>query len=243
MTEATPHIWEPPPELVAASNLTAFLRATGQADYDRLAAPAEADPAWLMEEVFRFCDVRFYRRYDQMLDVSRGEPWAQWCVGGTTNIVLNCIDRHRDTPVWDQTFLVWEGEDRREQRQLTYREFDREVGRLAQALRRLGIGRGDVVAIYMPNLPETFVAFFAILKLGAIVMPLFSGFGPAPIQTRLNHAEAKAVFTADWTWRRGARAPLKSVLDVALETAPTVQHVIVTRRDGDAIDTPMQSGR
>ncbi len=111
MTDETSYIWVPPPELVAGSNLTAFLRATGQPDYDPLAAKAEADPAWLMEEVFRFCDVRFYRRYDQMLDVSRGEPWARWCVGGTTNIVLNCIDKHRDTPVWDQTFLVWEGED------------------------------------------------------------------------------------------------------------------------------------
>ena len=77
MTERTSYIWMPPPELVANSNLTAFLRATGQADYDELAARAEADPAWLMEEVFRFCDVRFYRRYDRMLDVSHGQPWAQ----------------------------------------------------------------------------------------------------------------------------------------------------------------------
>jgi acetyl-CoA synthetase len=92
------------------------LGATGQADYDALAAKAEADPAWLMEEVFKFCDVRFYRRYDQMLDVSRGQPWARWCVGGTTNMVLNCIDKHRDTAIWHQTFLVWEGEDRRERR-------------------------------------------------------------------------------------------------------------------------------
>lgn len=176
MMERTSYTWVPPPELVAGSNLTAFLRATGAADYDALAARAEADPAWLMEEVFRFCDVRFYRRYDRMLDVSNGQPWARWCVDGTTNIVLNCIDRHRDTPVWDQTFLAWEGEDRREQRTLTYRQLDREVGRLAQALRGLGIGQRDVVAIYMPNLPETFIAFFAILKLGAIVMPLFSGF-------------------------------------------------------------------
>jgi acetyl-CoA synthetase len=243
MTEETSYIWVPPPELVAASNLTAFLRATGQVDYDQLAARAEADPAWLMEEVFRFCDVRFYRRYDRMQDVSRGEPWAQWCVGGTTNIVLNCIDRHRDTPVWDQTFLVWEGEDAGEQRQLTYRELDREVGRLAQALRKLGIGRGDVVAIYMPNLPETFVAFFAILKLGAIAMPLFSGFGPSPIQSRLNHGGAKAVITANGTWRRGVPAPLKSVLDVALDSSPTVQHVIVVGRDGLAIETPMREGR
>jgi acetyl-CoA synthetase len=200
MQDAPQYIWTPPPELLAQSNLTAFLRATGRQDYDALASDAEADPAWLMQEVIKFCDVRFYRNYDQMLDLSRGQPWARWCVGGTTNIVLNCLDKHRGTAVWNQTFLVWEGEDRREQRALTYREFDREVGRLAQGLRDLGIGRGDVVAIYMPNLPETFIAFFAALKLGAIVMPLFSGFGPSPIQSRLNHGEAKAVITASGTW-------------------------------------------
>jgi len=199
MNDATQYLWMPPSELVAQSNLTAFLRATGHRDYDDLAAQAETDPAWLMRAVFSFCDVRFYRTYDQLLDLSRGQPWARWCVGGTTSIVLNCIDKHRDTAVWDQTLLVWEGEDQREQRSLTYRAFDAEVGRLAQALSRLGIGRGDVVAIYMPNLPETFIAFFAILKLGAIVMPLFSGFGPAPLQTRLNHGEAKAVITASGT--------------------------------------------
>jgi acetyl-CoA synthetase len=243
MNASPPYLWTPPSELVAVSNLTAFLRVTGQKDYDDLASKAEADPAWLMQEVFKFCNVRFYRGYDQMLDVSRGQPWARWCVGGTTNIVLNCLDKHRDTAVWDQTFLVWEGEDKHERRSLSYREFDRDVAQLAQGLRGIGIGRGDVVAIYMPNLPETFVAFFAILKLGAIVMPLFSGFGHAPIQTRLNHGEAKAVITANGTWRRGAPAPLKSVLDVALEASPTVKHVIVTRRDGLAIDTPMQKGR
>jgi acetyl-CoA synthetase len=243
MNDTTPYLWTPPPELVARSNLTAFLLTTGRQDYDDLASKAEADPAWLMQEVFRFCDVRFYRSCDQILDVSRGQAWARWCVGGTTNIVLNCLDKHRGTAVWDQTFLVWEGEDKAERRSLKYHEFERDVARLAQGLRDVGIGRGDVVAIYMPNLPETFAAFFAILKLGAIVMPLFSGFGPAPIQTRLNHGGAKAVITADGTWRRGVPAPLKSVLDAALEGVPTVQHVIVTRRHGLAIDTPMQKGR
>ena len=97
MNDATQYLWTPPPELVAQSNLTAFLRATGQPDYDDLAAKADADPAWLMEQVFKFCDVRFYRHYDAMLDLSRGQPWARWCVGGTTNIVLNCIDKHRGT--------------------------------------------------------------------------------------------------------------------------------------------------
>ena len=243
MSDTSSYVWMPPPELVEQSNLTAFLRATGHRNYDDLATQAEADPAWPMQEVFKFCDVRFYRAYDRMLDVSGGQEWARWCVGGTTNIVLNCIDKHRDTAVWDQTFLIWEGEDKRERRSLSYRELDRDVALLAQGLRDIGIGRGDVVAIYMPNLPETFVAFFAILKLGAIVMPLFSGFGPAPIQARLNHGEAKAVVTADGTWRRGTPAPLKSVLDIALEGAPTVQHVIVARRDGLTIDTPMRKDR
>ncbi|QQO20580.1 AMP-binding protein [Bradyrhizobium diazoefficiens] len=237
------YLWTPPANLVEKSNLSAFLRATGQPDYDALAARAEADPAWLMQEVFRFCDVRFYRAPDTILDLGRGQPWARWCVGGTTNIVFNCIDKHRGTKVWDQTFLVWEGEDRREQRRLSYSEFASSVDRLASGLRKLGIGKRDVVAIYMPNLPETFVAFFAILKIGAIVMPLFSGFGPDPIRSRLNHGEATAVITANGTWRRGAPAPLKPVLDEALQAAPSVQHVIVADRGGLSIDTPMRAGR
>jgi acetyl-CoA synthetase len=237
------YLWTPPAELVEQSNLTAFLRATGQPDYDALAAKGDADPAWLMQEVFRFCGVQFYRDYDTMLDLSRGQPWARWCVGGTTNIVLNCIDKHRGTAVWDQTFLLWEGENRREQRRLSYGEFASGIDRLAAGLHQLGIGKGDVVAIYMPNLPETFMAFFAILKIGAIVMPLFSGFGPNPIQSRLNHGEAKAVVTANGTWRRGVAAPLKSVLDEALESAPSVRHVIVVDRGGLDIATPVQEGR
>lgn len=243
MSDANRYVWGPSPDLVAQSNLTAFLRATEHEDYDSLAAAAEADPAWLMEQVFKFCDVRFYKPYGNMLDTSRGEPWARWCVGGTTSIVLNCIDKHRDTPVWDQTFMVWEGEDKTEQRTLSYRELDREVCRLAQGLRDLGIRRGDVVALYMPNLPETFIAFFAVMKLGAILLPLFSGFGPAPIVSRLNHGEAKAVITANCTWRRGTLAPLKPVLDTALEQAPSVQHVIVVDRGGLSIETPMHTGR
>ncbi|HZV06786.1 MAG TPA: acetyl-coenzyme A synthetase N-terminal domain-containing protein, partial [Gemmataceae bacterium] len=94
------YLWTPPPELVERSNLTAFLRATEQPDFDALAARAEADPAWLMQEVFGFCGVRFYRDYDTMLDLTQGQPWGRWCVGGTTNIVLNCIDKHRGTAIW-----------------------------------------------------------------------------------------------------------------------------------------------
>lgn len=233
----------PSPELVAQSNLSAFLRKTGETDIETLAERADADPAWLMEQVLEFCDFRFYKPYTQMLDTSRGIEWARWCVGATTNIVLNCIDRHRDTPVWDRTFLVWEGEDRHEQRSLTYCEFDSEVCRLAGALKALGVGRGDRVGLYMPNLPETFIAYFATLKIGAVVLPLFSGFGPQPLVSRLNDGEAKVVLTVDGTWRRGTPGAMKSVLDTALQSVPSVEHVLVLRHLGDAVACQMTPGR
>jgi acetyl-CoA synthetase len=238
-----PFDWTPTPELIESSVLTAFLKKVGEPDYESLCARADADPGWLMEQVFAFCDFRYYTPPTRMLDTSRGEPWARWCVDATTNIVLNCIDRHRATPAWDRPYLVWEGERPEEQRTLTYAEFDAEVCRLAGALRAQGIAKGDVVGLYLPNLPETFVAFFAVLKIGAIVTPLFSGFGPQPIITRLNDGGARAVITADGTWRRGQVGAMKPVLDEALLSVPSVQSVIVVRRMGEKLDTPMQAGR
>jgi len=196
-----------------------------------------------MQQVFEFCDFRFYKPYTQMLDMSRGIEWSRWCVGGTTNVVLNCLDRHRGTPVWNQVFIEWEGEDPQQRRTLTYAQFDAEVCRLAAALQSLGVQRGDRVGLYMPNLPETFIAFFAALKIGAVLMPLFSGFGPQPIVSRLNDGQAKVVLTVDGTWRRGTPGQMKSVLDEALADVPSVQHVLVLRHMGDAIACPMTPGR
>lgn len=233
----------PSPETMARSNLTAFVRWTGETNIESLAAHADADPAWLMERVLAYCDFRFYTPYKRILDASRGIEWARWCVGGTTNMVLNCLDRHRGTETWTRTFLVWEGEDPKSQRRLTYQEFDAEVCRLAGTLRGLGVGRGDRVGLYMPNVPETFIGYFAVLKLGAIVMPLFSGFGPPPLASRLNDGEAKVVLTVDGTWRRGAVVAMKSVLDAALSTVPSVEHVLVLRNVGEAVACPMNAGR
>ena len=239
-----PFDWVPSPETVAQSNLSAFIRHTGEADLHALSRRADADPAWLMQQVFQFCDFRFYQPPQHILDTSRGIEWARWCVGGTTNIVLNCIDRHRGTPAWERPFLVWEGEDRRAQRSLSYRDFDAEVCRLAGALQTLGVQRGDRVGLYMPNLPETFIAFFAVMKIGAVVMPLFSGFGPQPIASRLNDGEAKVVLTVDGSWRRGTPGAMKPVLDTALASVRSVQHVLVLRHLGEALpECPMTAGR
>jgi len=241
-----PFAWLPSPDTIAGSNLAAFVHHAGEHDLASLQRRADADPAWLMEQVFGFCDFRFYKPYERMLDTSRGIEWARWCVGGTTNIVLNCIDRHRDTPTWDRTFITWEGEDPKAPgalRELSYREFDAELCRLAGALEALGVQRGDRVGLYMPNVPETFIAFFAVLKIGAVVMPLFSGFGPQPLVARLNDGEAKVVLTVDGTWRRGSPGAMKSVLDEALASVPSVEHVLVLRHLGAAAPCPMTPGR
>jgi len=126
---------------------------------------------------------------------------------------------------------------------VSYREFDAELCRLAGALEALGVERGDRVGLYMPNVPETFIAFFAVLKIGAVVMPLFSGFGPQPLVARLNDGEAKVVLTVDGTWRRGSPGAMKSVLDEALASVPSVEHVLVLRHLGAAAPCPMTPGR
>lgn len=235
--------WVPKPELIESSNLTAFIRKTGEPSLSALEIRAELDPSWLTAQVMEFCNFRFYRPYTQMLDTSNGMEHARWCVDGTTNIVLNCIDRHRGTPTWEQIFLVWEGEDPLQRRSMTYADFDREVCRLASALKALCVAEGDRVGLYMPNLPETFVAFFAVLKIGAVVVPLFSGFGPQPLSTRLNDAQAKVVLTVDGTWRRGAMGLMKSVLDEALMSVSSVRTVLMLRHLGGTCPCPMQEGR
>ncbi|MDP4910162.1 MAG: AMP-binding protein [Burkholderiaceae bacterium] len=223
--------WIPTQPQIEASNLTAFLAQTGASSYEDLLEKSNQDPAWLMEQVFQFSGVKFYRPFQQTLDLSRGHAHARWCVDGTTNIVLNCLDQHLESVVAAQPLLIWEGEPDAPSQTMSYAEFNDQVCRLAAGLRRLGVERGDVVAIYLPILPESFVAFFSVLKLGAILLPLFSGFGAQPIATRLVDGRAKIVITADITYRRGAIIPMKTTLDEALLHAPDVKKVVVIERN------------
>jgi acetyl-CoA synthetase len=233
-------VWSPTPTLLETTAITAFLRRHGLSDYNALLARAAAEPGWFWDALLQFFDVRFDQPYTQVLDDSAGMAWAKWCVGGTTNLVLNALDRHRGTATWQQPAIAWEGEDGSERR-LSYAQLNGEVCRLAGALRDLGIEQGDVVALYMPMVPEVSVAFLAVAKIGAIAMPLFSGFGPQPIGERLADSGAKAVITVDSTLRRGKRVPMKEVLDGAVAGLPNLRHVIVHRQYDAA--TPMQRGR
>ena len=218
--------WTPSAEVIAQTNLTAFLRRTGMSDVSKVFERAEREPAWFWHELIQWAGIRFYKPYDQIVDLSKGIPWARWCIGSQTNIVLNCLDRYRDTPTYGKALLLWEGEDGR-RRQFTYNEFDSAVCSVASGLRAKGFGKGDVIALFMPNLPEAFVAFFAILKIGAIVMPLYSGFGPKALTARIREGLAKAVFTADGTRRRGQVIRMKDTIDQALVDCPEVRHCIL----------------
>lgn len=184
----------------------------------------------VLDCVARFLRIRFSTPYTKVLDDSDGIAWPRWCVGGTTNVTLNCLDKHRDTPVWRKSAIVWEGDDK-SKRSWSYEELDAEVCRVAAVLRRRNVKVGDVVAIYMPMLPEAAAAFLAIAKIGAVALPLFSGFGPQPIAERLRDAEASAVLTVDVGRRRGSNIPMKETLDAALKTAPSVHTVIVLVRE------------
>jgi acetyl-CoA synthetase len=237
-------MWRPSPAVIDNAVMQRFLRTTKAESLAELNQHATDDPDWFWTALLSFLDVRFYKPYSQIMDVSRGAPWARWCIGGKTNLVLNCLDKHRETPIWDKTYIVWEGEDGLK-RELTYREFDDMVSRFSDALRHRGYGKGDIIGLYMPMLPEAYAAMFAVVKIGAIVLPLFSGFGADAVALRLVEGEATAVVTADGTWRRGSTNAMKPILDVALADNEAVKDVFVVRRLGDRLEDPcpMQSGR
>ena len=234
------YVWTPGEEVRQACRLAAFMRSQAIDDFDALTKKACDDPAWFWDALIRYFDFRFDRDYDAVLDITGGIPNARWCVGGVTNLALNCLDRYADTEVWASEAVVWEGEDG-ERRVWTYAELNAETCRLANGLRAAGIAKGEVIGIYMPMVPEAAAAFLAIAKIGAIAMPLFSGFGPQPLGERLAIAEAAGVITVDTMQRRGRRTPLKPVVDAALEQASSVRCVVVMR-NGDG-DVEMSEGR
>ena len=232
--------WRPDPETVAQTNLAAFWTAQGLDSYDALLR-------WAVEDVGRFwdaaltdLDVRFYEPPTQVLDVSGGIERPRWCVGGVMNVVHNLLDKWQESEVAARDAIRYESEEG-EVRTLTYRALFDEVNACAAGLRTLGLGPGDAVGLYMPMTPELVVAFLAVIKIGGVVLPLFSGYGAEAVATRLRDADARALFVADGLVRRGRAVPMKEVADQALAACPTVQLVVVHERAG--LDVAWMRGR
>jgi acetyl-CoA synthetase len=227
------YFWYPSPEVTKNAHLTRFMEANGVSDFSSLLKRSTDDVAWFTEALLDYLDIRFYQNYSRILDLSKGPEWPQWCVDGKMNIVHNCLDKRIGTPSENETALDWEGESG-EMRKMTYGQLFRKVNQTANALRSLGIGKGDPVGLFMPMIPEIAIALLAIAKVGGVILPLFSGYGAGAVATRLGDAGAKAIFTADGFTRRGRPVEMKPVVDEAATLVPTLQHVIIVDYSGIA---------
>src|SRR5207342_3731779 len=165
-------------------------------------------------------------------------PFAKWFTGGELNVAYNCVDRHVERGLGDKVAYHWIGEPG-DTRTLTFRDLQREVSKAANALKELGITKGDRVAIYMPMIPELPIAMLACARLGAPHTVVFGGFSAEALSGRIIDCGAKVLITADGGWRRGKPADLKTAADEAAAQSPTIEKVLVARRLGDAQQTPM----
>jgi acetyl-CoA synthetase len=227
--------YPPDPEFAAQANVH------NPDVYER--ARSDPDSFWA-EQAENLDWIRPYERLLEWNVPSPGSapPWAQWFVGGQLNASANCVDRHLKSWRRNKAAIVWEGEPG-DQRVLTYRDLYREVNRAASALRRLGVQKGDRVAIYLGMVPELVIAMLACARIGAPHNVIFGGFSPDSIRDRVNDSGARLLITADGGYRRGGIVALKDAADRALEACPTVEHVLVVNRTHDPEQVPMKGGR
>ena len=234
-------VWEPTPEYIERANLTRFMRQHGISDFDEMMRRSTEDVDWFTESVLEFLDIQFYEPYSQIVDLSEGIQFPKWCMDGKMNIIHNCVDKYVGKQhAASLPAVIWEGEEG-DTKTLKYRELYEQVNKAANALRSLGLGRGDAIGLFMPMTLEIVVAMLAIAKIGGVILPLFSGYGAGAVVTRLADADAKALFTADGFFRRGKPVPMKPVADEAAAQVPTLQHMIVLNRAD--IPVKMKPGR
>ena len=225
-----PIIWEAPDSIKKKSKLTQFLKHCNVSNYDDLEKKSFSDPGWLWDNVIKFSNLKFYKPYKKILDETKGPPWSKWCVGGTTNIVLNCVDRHKDKDFFKETFIYSEREDGKES-SITYEEFDKQISKVGNSLKINGFKKGDVIALYMPQFIETYIAYFAILKIGCVVLPLFSGYGSKAVVERLNIAKAKGIFTVEKTFRKGKEIRMFDLVKSGLNQVQSLNKIFLLGKD------------
>ncbi|MCK5258265.1 MAG: acetate--CoA ligase, partial [Thermoplasmatales archaeon] len=229
-------VFNPKEELVNNTNVKQWMDKHDIKDLEELYKKAE-NWEWFWDEVSKDL-VEWYEPYNKVVEWDA--PWAKWFIGAKYNIVHDALDKHVKTWRKNKVAFVFEGEPGDVQK-LTYNDLYIEVNKLANALKKMGVQKGDRVGIYMPMILELPIAMLACAKIGAIHSVVFSGFSSLAFRDRVNDCEAKVVITCDGFWRRGRKVYLKEQADVALEEAPTVEHVIVCKRTGDGV--PWTAGR
>jgi acetyl-CoA synthetase len=234
-------IWAPTPEDVEGANLTRLARRLGVEGYHELHRVSVEEPDRFWPAVIDDLGLEFTKPWESVLDSSRGPEWTTWFDGGKLNLAWNCLHRWAAGELADEEAAVWLGEDGARD-SLTWRELSDQVFRLAEGLASIGVGEGDAVGIFLPMSPQAAIASHACAHLGAVQVPIFSGFAAPAIAARLADAKAKVLITADGSLRRGQVVPMKAISDEALHDATAVAHLVVWRRLG-LEDVPMTIGR
>jgi acetyl-CoA synthetase len=234
------YAWSPTADQVERSRLRSFMTKLGVDDLEELNDLARRDPERFWSATIEDIGIGWTKRPSRMRDTSEGLPFTRWWSGGRLNLATNAADRWaRSQPARDA--IVWEGDDGTE-RLWSYEELAEHVARCANGLRELGVGPGDGVGLCLPMIPETVAVFLACSKVGAMVIPLFSGYGAGAIVARLQDCEAKVLVIADGFLRRGAPVSMKPVADEVAGQTPSLRHVIVVRRLG-TLDVQMEVPR
>jgi acetyl-CoA synthetase len=231
--------WSPTEEQARNSRLWRFMQAQGCASYPELCRKAAAEPRWFWKALVEELGIVWSTPYREVMDTSPGIPFTRWFPGGRLNAYDSAVRRHRQTDP-DRLAIIAETESGTV-RQLTYAELDDAVERVAAGLRAIGVERGVAVGLYLPLVIENAVALLAITKLGAVAVPLFSGFGAEAIRQRLSDAQARVLITADGAIRRGKPVAMKPIAEQAIAGLAHVQRLIVVRSAG--LDAPLQPGR
>jgi acetyl-CoA synthetase len=239
-TGAAGVVFRPSEELVLRSRIRRFMDSYGLKSYDDLIRRSVDDIEWYWDAVDKDLGLRWFRRYDRVLDSSAGIPWSKWFVGGKCNITSNCLEKNIVEGRGGTKAFIWEGEDGKSI-SLTYDDMLRRTSKIANALKATGVRKGDVVGVYLPMIPDALAALLACSRIGAIHAVVFSGFSPPALATRLNDSGAKVLLTADGDMRRGKLVDLKRQADAALEASPRVRSVLVSRHAGNEVS--LKAGR
>src|SRR5438132_1583831 len=203
--------WTPSEQESKSSRLWEFLTRHGFSSYPELCQKAAAQPEWFWDALVKELGVPWSRPYERVMDISAGAPFTRWFVGGTLNAFDHAVNRFaKEAP---ERLAISAENERGDRRQLTFAQLESDVERAAAGLRSIGVSRGVAVGIYLPLVPENAIALLACTKLGAIVVPLFSGFGSEAIRQRLSDAQARVLISADGAIRRNRPVAMKPVGD------------------------------
>jgi acetyl-CoA synthetase len=235
LLEDQPIAWTPTPEIVERARLTEFMHRVGASSWEELYQYSINDVEMFTAEVLRFLDIDFTPPYDQLLDTSEGIEFPKWCAGGGLNITTMCLDRWQTDDMRGQPAVIWEGEEGGS-KILTYRELLNNVDDCVDVLTELGIGQGDAVGMHLPMIPETVVSLLAINRIGAIAVPVFSGYGIDAISSRMEAVGAKALITCDGFPRRGKPFDMLTIASRAVANVASIESVIVIERDRADLD-------